>query len=50
MVQAGLKVTTFEIDKFICWGTPEDVEQYWFWSDYFSKDAARILGQDGAHD
>lgn len=31
-----IKVT--EVNKFICWGTPEDLEQYLFWSNYFLKD------------
>ena len=42
MVEAGLKVIPFEIDKFICWGTPQDVEQYRFWSDYFQNDFASV--------
>jgi len=45
MVEEGHKVVTFEVDKFICWGTPEDVEQYCFWSDFFRNDAARILNR-----
>ena len=43
MVEQGLRVMTYRINKFICWGTPEDVEQYYFWSDFFKKDAPRIL-------
>lgn len=35
MVRDGLKVRVTEVDKFICWGTPEDYEQYMFWSRYF---------------
>lgn len=42
MNERGGRITTFEVDKFICWGTPEDVEQYFFWSEYFSKDAIRL--------
>jgi NDP-sugar pyrophosphorylase family protein len=45
MVQAGLKISTFEIDKFICWGTPEDVQQYRFWSNYFANDIENILAR-----
>jgi NDP-sugar pyrophosphorylase family protein len=35
LVQDGLRVALFEVDKFICWGTPEDFEEYVFWSRYF---------------
>ena len=28
MLSAGLKVVVFEIDRYICWGTPEDYEIY----------------------
>lgn len=38
MVREQLKVLIFEVDKFICLGTPEDVEQYRFWSEYFRYD------------
>ncbi len=39
MVAANLKVITHEVDRFICWGTPADLEQYLFWSHFFEKDA-----------
>lgn len=45
MVAENLQVITYEIDKFICWGTPEDVEQYRFWSDFFAKDAPIIINR-----
>jgi NDP-sugar pyrophosphorylase family protein len=35
MVHDNLKVKVTEVDKFICWGTPEDLAQYQFWSNYF---------------
>lgn len=37
MVQDGKRVCLFEADKFICWGTPGDLDEYTFWSEYFSK-------------
>lgn len=37
MVKDGLKIKVTEIEHFICWGTPEDLEQYNFWSKYFSS-------------
>ncbi|MBI4407870.1 MAG: glycosyltransferase family 2 protein [Candidatus Kerfeldbacteria bacterium] len=34
-VQLGLKVKVFEIDKYICWGTPNDLLTYNYWREYF---------------
>jgi len=45
MVEDGLRVTTFPIENFICWGTPEDYRQYLFWSDYFANDAQRFFNE-----
>ena len=36
MVEDGLKVKVTEVDNFICWGTPEDLAQYYFWFRYFN--------------
>jgi NDP-sugar pyrophosphorylase family protein len=35
MVRDGLDVVLHDVDRFICLGTPEDVEQYRFWWRYF---------------
>ena len=35
MVADGKSIGLFEVAKFICWGTPEDLEQYLFWSIYY---------------
>lgn len=35
-VAAGLYVTVFEIDKYICWGTPNDLQTYNYWKEYFT--------------
>ena len=35
MVQDGLKVTIFEVDKMMQWGTPYDYEEYQNWSRFF---------------
>ncbi|MFC1478495.1 NTP transferase domain-containing protein [Candidatus Margulisiibacteriota bacterium] len=43
MVRDGKRITLFEVDKFICWGTPEDLEEYFFWSEYFSRDVPNLL-------
>jgi NDP-sugar pyrophosphorylase family protein len=42
MVSDGKKISLFEVEKFICWGTPGDLEEYLFWSEYFSNDLNRI--------
>lgn len=38
MVDDGLEVTVHEANKFICLGTPSDLEQYQFWWSYFVND------------
>lgn len=35
LVRDGLKVSLFEVQNFICWGTPEDLVEYEYWSKYF---------------
>jgi dTDP-glucose pyrophosphorylase len=37
MIAAGLKVKVFEVDKYLCWGTPSDLKTYEYWERYFSK-------------
>lgn len=38
MVADGLDVVVHEVERFVCLGTPEDVEQYRFWHRYFGPD------------
>jgi hypothetical protein len=33
----GLNCKVFEIDKYICWGTPNDLKTYEYWESCFSK-------------
>jgi len=35
LIKAGLTVSVFEIQHMLQWGTPQDVEEYFGWSDYF---------------
>ena len=35
-VQMGKKVGVFEADKYICWGTPNDLKTYEYWQRFFS--------------
>jgi len=37
VIEAGLKVKVFEVDKYICWGTPNDLRTYEYWELYFKK-------------
>lgn len=36
-IKAGLNVKVFEVDNYICWGTPNDYETYIYWQDFFDK-------------
>ena len=36
LIKNGLNVYVFEIDKYICWGTPNDLKTYEYWSKYFN--------------
>ena len=38
MVFDNLSITVYEVDKFICLGTPDDYEQYQFWWKFFIKE------------
>jgi len=37
LIASGLRVKVFEIDKYICWGTPNDLRTYQYWESYFKK-------------
>lgn len=34
-IKSGLKVKVFEVENYICWGTPDDYETYNYWKEYF---------------
>lgn len=36
-VELNLKAGVFEIDSYICWGTPNDYKTYNYWKNFFSK-------------
>lgn len=42
MIEHGKTIALYEVEKFICWGTPEDLEQYMFWSDFFGQSGSLI--------
>ena len=34
-IESGLKVGVFEVDQYICWGTPDDLRTYEYWEGFF---------------
>lgn len=36
-VALGYRVNVFEIDNYICWGTPNDYQTYLYWQNYFKN-------------
>ena len=37
-IKDGLKVKVFEVENYICWGTPNDYKTYNYWKDFFKND------------
>jgi NDP-sugar pyrophosphorylase family protein len=37
LIEMGLKVKAFEVDDYICWGTPNDYRTYVYWQSFFHK-------------
>jgi dTDP-glucose pyrophosphorylase len=37
VLAAGLRVKVFEVDKYICWGTPNDLQTYLYWQSFFKQ-------------
>lgn len=35
LIKKGHKVKVFEVDQYICWGTPDDVKTYEYWESYY---------------
>lgn len=35
-ISSGLNVKVFEVNNYICWGTPDDYETYNYWKNFFS--------------
>ena len=36
-IKLGYKVKNFEVDNYICWGTPNDLKTYQYWQRFFDK-------------
>ncbi len=37
IVQLGYNAYVLEVDKYICWGTPNDYKTYYYWKSFFEK-------------
>ena len=37
LIQRGYTVKVFEVDHYLCWGTPNDYKTYIYWDEYFSS-------------
>jgi len=40
-LRRGLKGRVIEVDRYICWGTPQDLATYEYWRGYFQQVSAR---------
>ncbi len=36
-IKSGLNIHVHEVDQYICWGTPQDYQEYQYWLSYFRK-------------
>ena len=36
-IKNGLRIKNFEVENYICWGTPDDYKTYNYWKDYFEE-------------
>ncbi len=37
LIQKGYSVKVFEVDNYLCWGTPNDYKTYLYWEEYFAS-------------
>jgi len=37
LIEMGLHVKVFEVEAYICWGTPDDLRTYEYWQGFFHK-------------
>ena len=38
LINDNLNVGIFEVEKYLCWGTPNDLKTYNYWKEFFNKD------------
>jgi len=43
LIAMNFKVKVFEIDYYICWGTPNDLKTYEYWNSYFNQKKALTI-------
>jgi choline kinase len=36
-IKSGFNIIVHEVDQYICWGTPQDYQEYQYWLAYFKK-------------
>ena len=36
-IDLGYKVVMFEVDYYLCWGTPDDLQTYQYWQNCFNE-------------
>lgn len=36
-IEMSLKIKIFEVQKYICWGTPDDYKTYLYWNNFFNS-------------
>jgi NDP-sugar pyrophosphorylase family protein len=36
-IESGLRIQVFEVDYYVCWGTPQDLDTYNYWAGYFDN-------------
>jgi NDP-sugar pyrophosphorylase family protein len=39
LIEKGYRVQVFEVDYYLCWGTPNDYKTYLYWDEHFTKNA-----------
>ena len=37
LIKMGLRVKVFEVNNYICWGTPDDYKTFNYWQSFFHK-------------
>ena len=37
LIKKGYKIKIFDVDYYLCWGTPNDYKTYNYWLEYFTK-------------
>jgi len=39
LIKKGYRVQVFEVDYYLCWGTPNDYKTYQYWDEHFNSDS-----------